>query len=533
MVAIRLELPTRKGVPQWLGLVTMFLIFIPASMMNGAYTGTMVEVSGTLGILSEDITMGYYAATVGMCIVYPIIPRLRVGLTPKTLLLLGLIVQVVLNLICARTRSIDVLIIASFLIGAAKGVLMLTFITLVKPFFTPGNIRSEFYAYFYPLVFSGAQLSMVLTAELAYQYQWQHIYYFIAILCLIAILFVLLFFRYSRRPVHIPWREIDLRSQFLIAIAWLAAIYLFTYGKTLDWFASGKLQLLAVMIPVLVWLFLFRQRTARHPFISLEPLKRHKSLIGYFYMAVTMFLTASGSILTSYMNSILHLDSIHVNALNLWLLPGFVLGAVICFWWFRWQRWRFRYLISGGMFCYVAYLALLYFGVSADATYEALFGGMVLRGAGMIILFIAFGLYVVEDLDMKFMLSNAFFLISFRSLLAPVLSASFYSNMLYRLQARGMAVLSETMRMDNPLAAQRYSQSLTSALAQGHGYSESAKLAANGLYSTLQQQALMAGIKQLLGCILIAALVIAVASAFIPFHKTFRKWTIRTGDDMV
>ena len=176
---------------------------------------------------------------------------------------------------------------------------------------------------------------------------------------------------------------------------------------------------------------------------------------------------------------------------------------------------------------------MAYFGVSGDATYEALFPGMLLRGAGMIILFIAFGIYVVEDLDPKLMLSNAFFLISFRSTLAPVLSASFYSNMLYRLQARGMTVLSETMRMDNPVAAQKYTQSLRGALAAGHGHSEAAQLATNSLYATLQQQALLLGIKQLLGYVLILALIIAVTSAFIPFHKTFRRWTILTGDDMV
>ena len=38
------------------------------------YTGSMLEVSNTLGTNSEDITMGYYAASAGMAIAYPIIP---------------------------------------------------------------------------------------------------------------------------------------------------------------------------------------------------------------------------------------------------------------------------------------------------------------------------------------------------------------------------------------------------------------------------------------------------------------------------
>ena len=41
------------------------------------------------------------------------------------------------------------------------------------------------------------------------------------------------------------------------------------------------------------------------------------------------------------------------------------------------------------------------------------------------------------------------------------------------------------------------------------------------------------GIKTVIGYLLIAALVIAVVSAFIPFHKTLKVAVVKTGDDMV
>lgn len=55
---VKLNLPLRPWVPQWLGIVTMFVVMFPIIMLNGTYTGSMLEVSSTLGILSEDITMG-------------------------------------------------------------------------------------------------------------------------------------------------------------------------------------------------------------------------------------------------------------------------------------------------------------------------------------------------------------------------------------------------------------------------------------------------------------------------------------------
>ena len=530
---VRLALPLRPWVPQWLGIITMFIVILPITMLNGAYSGSMVEVSNTLGILSEDITMGYYAASVGMAVAYPIVPKVLAVITPKTLLLTDLLLQILISLICAHAGNIDIIIVCSFWIGFLKAFLLLQFIILMRPLFSPKNVRSEFYAYFYPIMFSGGQVSMALTAQLAYYYQWQYMYYFTVLLMLVGMVFILLFFRYAKRPISFPFKEIDWRSIIVISSALLFSIYLFTYGKTLDWYSSPKIVIYSILIPLLVYLFLHRQSTQDNPYVSLKPLKHHKAIIGYFFMMFVMFLSASSSLITNYMNSIIRVDSVHANAINLLLLPGFLTGAVICYWWFRWQRWRFRFLIAGGLFCYVIYLSILYFGITPYSTYEMLFLPMFFRGLGMLTLFIAFGVYVVEDLDPRLMLSNAFFLISFRSVLAPVVSASFFSNMLYNLQMKSMNLLSENLTLTTPIASDRYNQALKSALSQGYEYSEASQIATNNLYMILQQQALLLGIKTIIGYILIATIVITIICCFIPFHKTLKVAVVKTGDDMV
>ncbi|MEG0467030.1 MAG: MFS transporter [Mucinivorans sp.] len=530
---VKLNIPTREWVPQWLGVVTMFLVILPTVMLNGAYTGSMVEVSGTLGILSEDITMGYYAASVGLAVAYPIVPKIRAVVTPKTILLSDIFLQILLSLCCANTSQIEIIIICSFLIGMLKAFLMLEFVVMIRPFFSPKNVRSEFYAYFYPIIFSGGQISMVLTAQLAYHYQWQYMYYFNILLMLIAMMFILMFFRYAKKPIAFPFKDIDYQSIVLVASALLLSVYVFTYGKTLDWFASPKITICSIAIPILFYLFWRRQQTASKPYVSLKPLQHHKAIIGYCFMAVVMFLSATSSLVTSYMNSIIRVDSVHSNAINLCLLPGFVVGAFVCFWWFRWQRWRFRFLISGGLFAYVIYLAILYFGISPESTYQMLYVPMFFRGLGMMTLFIAFGVYVVEDLDPRLMLSNAFYLISFRSLLAPVISASFFTNLIYSLQAKYTVLLSENITLTTPTAADRYQQALHAAIAQGHELSEASQIATRSLSTLVDQQALLMGLKSTIGYVLILALVVAIISSFIPFHKTIKVAVVKTGDDMV
>lgn len=115
-----LEAPVRSWVPDWLGLVSIFIVILPVTMLNGSYTGSMLEVSNTLGTNTEDITMGYYAASAGMAIAYPIIPKILAAFSVKFLLLADLVIQFFLSWICARSQNADILIVCSFVIGIYK-----------------------------------------------------------------------------------------------------------------------------------------------------------------------------------------------------------------------------------------------------------------------------------------------------------------------------------------------------------------------------------------------------------------------------
>ena len=374
---------------------------------------------------------------------------------------------------------------------------------------------------------------MLVTAQLAYHYDWKYMYYFLMLMILLAILVVIICFRHNRPIKSIPLADLHIREMFIISTGLLMLMYVINYGKVLDWMASPKICLYIMIAPILIALFIWYQYHSERPYVNLAPLYQPKAIIGYFYMMLVMFFSTSTTLLTSYLTSILKVDSTHTYSLYTYLLPGYVLGAFICFWWFRWQRWRFRFLIAGGMSCFVLFFGSLYFGISPDSRYEMLYFPIFLRGLGMMILIIAFALFAVEDLNPKYLLSNAFFLIIFRSVLSPIMATSFYSNILYRLEQKYMYSLSETVTLADPLAASRYNQALGNALTQGHPYDEAAQMATNTLYNTLQQQSLLLALKEILGYLLVISLFIAIVSRFIPFHKTIRVTFAKTGDDMV
>ena len=132
--------------------------------MNGAYTGSTVDVSNTLGVLSEDMTMAYYSTSAGLAMAYPVIRKIRDAATSKTVLLFNLVMQTLLSFVCGYAKNMDVIIMCSFFIGFLKAFVMFEVVVMIQPFFSRKKVRSEFYAYFYPLAFAGGQVSIALTA---------------------------------------------------------------------------------------------------------------------------------------------------------------------------------------------------------------------------------------------------------------------------------------------------------------------------------------------------------------------------------
>ena len=498
---------------------------LPGKVFHGTVTAISEATGSKYSLVPTD-------NSAGMAIAYPIVPKVLDALSSKFLLLTDLSIQFLLSWVCARSQNIDLVIICSFFIGFLKGFLMLWFIRRATKIFSPKNVRSEFYSYFYPLVFAGGQVSMIVTAELAYHYNWQYMYYFMMMMLMASILIVIVCFRHNRPLKPIRLSELHIREMLVIATGLLMLMYVINYGKVLDWMSSFKIRLYLVIAPILIAFFIWKQYHSKQPYVNLAPLYQPKAIVGYFYMMLVMFFSTSTTLLTNYMTSILKVDSTHTYQLYIYLLPGYALGAFICFWWFRWQRWRFRFLIAGGMSCFAAFFGILYFTVSPESTYEMLFLPVFLRGLGMLVLIIAFALFAVEELNPKFLLANAFFLICFRSVLAPILATSFYSNTLYRLEQKYMYSLSETISQTDPLAASQFNQSLTQHLAQGHEYTEATQMATQTLYATLQQQSLLLSLKHILGYLFVISLVIAIVSRFIPFHKTIRVKYTKAGDDM-
>ncbi|TWP29511.1 MFS transporter [Apibacter muscae] len=518
----------RKDIPRWLMLAVAYIIMAPVMLINGAYTGSSVDISSSLGVMSEDINMAYFSTSAGMSIAYPLIIKLRKVVTQKVIILWALLMQVFLSLLCAEVNNMVIITLCSFFIGFFKALALLEIIMILMPMLSPDNHRGIFYSKFYPVTLGLSQLSMVLTSELAYRYNWQYMYYFMIALLLIAMIAVLLTFKYTELPKKIPLKDADWLSVFLCSIIYISIIYVFTYGKTFDWFNSTSIFVCTFfIIPIAVILFIKRQLIKEDSYIDLSILKNTNTSVGYLVMFICMFYVSASVIVSSYVTSVLRLESNRLYELYIITIPGFILGAIVCWRWFNKER-RINLIIFFGFLCLVSSCAILYFTVSPNGQYSLLYIPMFLRGTGMIVTFVVFGVYVVQGLHPDKFIYNVFFLIGIRSALSPAISSSIYSNTIYRLQQQYVAKLSESINNTNPLAVEKYNQYYHTGVSKGFGVYEAQQYALSSINSLVQIQALTLTLKTILGWLTLLGIFILLLVLIYPFnnHKKlkFIKW---------
>jgi len=521
--------PFRDWVPVWLKAVVGVIILVPIMLANGAYTGSNIDISGFLGVLSEDINIAYYAASAGMAIGYLVTPKVRPVATVKTVLLIAIVGQIILSVICAETNYMEIITVCSFLIGYLKTFSLVEVFAILMPIFSPSNTRNEFYAKYFPISLACGQLSLVVTAELAYIYRWQYMYYFMIALLLFSIIVVLITMKYARKLDRIPFKDIDWISLFLVSVCYMSIIYFATYGKTKDWLASKSIVTAIVLSVVTGWLF-FRRQFSENPCVDLSVLKNRSSAVTYTLAFLLMFFMSFSILVSSYTTSVLQLDNTHVNGLYFFMIPGFVVGGFISYYFFI-KEIRMAWLIFLGFACLTISIALLYFQVTPGGLYEDLYLLMFLRGVGMHVLFLSFSVYGIAGLSPKQVTYNGFFIVSSRSALAPAVGSAILTNWLYVLQQKNITLLSAGVDSQNVMAMSQFATSTKAALAQGWSIENAHQLATNALYRQVQIQSTIVSIKTISGWMLIFGIILLIGILLYFFRFTPVK-LIKMGKDM-
>jgi DHA2 family multidrug resistance protein len=514
-------------VPGWLR-VTLFVLFaIVFQCANPVYLSLMGDIVGANQIYKEDLTFVYQVSTIGVTFIFPLLFRIKFRFTSQQILSVCSVLLALLLLVCAHTSSIPVLLLCAFFIGVLK--MIGTFETLVsiQLVITQHKDYGMFFSVALGIVLLSAQVSSTLAILLADRYEWEMIYYLVAVLLALQALVILVLLRPFRIAKLLPLVGIDWMGIFHWTILFSLLSYVLTYGRVLDWYTSEKI--VVATIAGSVWLLLVLHRTYHKKRSLLLPHVFRLTNVNVaiiIILAAQLMLNTTGSVLGPFTSSVMGLDNLHIGGLNWWIAAGILVGAAFGYWWFKYINGPFRTIFALGFVMLTLHHVWLYFSFDSSAGEQQLYIPYFFKGFGNIIIFAGAGKYMTLGVGLDIFTQMLCYMAMFRNALGnTVMGAIINENAYARLQDYHQKLSS---KMDasglQPLWQQLYGQ----ALKRGFSSFEASQISSKLIYGRVSHEAMLLAGKDIFGSVSVFGLFVLAAIGTYHFSapvvKSFPSW---------
>lgn len=532
--------PFYKWVPKWLGILVHIFMFFPILFVSGTYTSNSGEMTSGLGIISEHIQFSNFATAIGMVVFTPFMVRFLEIRRTKMVFLLGFIFLFFLSFFCANTDSIWFLMLCSLLTGFIRIILIfntlfslityasgLDVLPLIKPDMAthdPEMINKMDYLkavalpFLYLFFICIGQIGSSLTAWLAYEYEWQYVYYFMMGLTLAATFLTEVTMKYENRVKKIPVNLNKFGDIILAAILMISLCYVLIYGKTLDWFDDISIRIASILFLLSLGLFIVIETNSKSPYLMLQVLRQKNVLIAVTMFMLLMLVNSSSMLVTVFTDVSMKINNVQKASLSNYSMIGYVIGAITASIMAK-KNIHFKYLFCVGFLFIIISAIYMYFQYQSMGLYKNMIFPTIIRSAGMIMLYAMSAVYGMKKLPMKFLASWIFVMLAFRSVIAPVTGTTVYANLLNERQQYYITRLSQNIDMLDPQISATYSQTVAGSMMQGRSYEEAQTLAATSIKGRVQVQAVLASLKEITGLTIFAGFACIVIVLSIRYTK--------------
>ncbi|WP_340154496.1 MFS transporter [uncultured Winogradskyella sp.] len=488
----------KDWVPKPVMLLLILAYLFPILIVGGIYTANFREMMSDLAMYSEYLSFANYASFIGMGTALPLLLRFKMRFRSKELMITSLSTIALCSVVIATTDSPYVIIFSNFVIGFFKIIAIIEFVLPLLHILSPDGDRTKFYTIFYPLSITTAQLSTYLFAKIAYNLEWESVYLVMAVIMLILVLVSVIFMHNLRFSRKLPLYQIDLLSMLLFVTSFFLLTYVLVFAKQQDWFNSPYIQGASVGFIITFALLLWRQKGVKRPFVPLTIFKKKNFIQGVTLLMGLGMLLASATIQNTFTVGILGLDSLTNNLLNYAMVPGLVIGAIYARKWYA-KRLPTKFLIISGMVFYTLHFVMMYFLISPNVDVYYLIVPSILRGMGMVILFISIWFYALDGFDMAETLAVASLAIVIRSMVSVAFAGAIYSWIFYKLQLQGLENIAHHL---DAVSLSPY---------RGGGLA---------VYGRSRLQAVLTASKALYGYTIIASMLLIIYTLMLRFEKT-------------
>jgi DHA2 family multidrug resistance protein len=492
-------------VPSYVRLPSLFILVFVILTANGVFLGNTIDMYSSLGVYAEPYTQAINALYIGMGIGLIFAGRMKARFSNKSLLMGGLIMMLLLNIICATTTSPGLTVVVCLLLGFSKIAALLEVYIVWNFIWSKTGDRSRLYPFVYGIALAGLYFVTWITTELTYAYNWRLSYIFILLLILICLLITVLLVENHPLKKSIPLYQVDWMGLLKLATALMFFDYAVVYAKVENGLESNKIRAALLFSFIFLLLFIRRELTVQRPFFDVTIFKIKNFRRGLIYFIVLGIFIPS-TFQSSFTAVILQFEAISNAQLNLYMIPGVVIGSVTCFLWYA-KKLDAEPLLFVGFLAFVIHHIILYNSFAIDFNINDFILPVILKGFAMTVLYIAIGLYTTDNLPISISISAAGMMIIIRSFLGSGIFSGVYNYLLY----------SERIKHFSYLAGQLDASDQWQKLQGG-----------NHIYRNLQLQAILAASKELTGWIIlsgIALLFFITGNYFYKWKKSFKLYS--------
>lgn len=343
--------PFHKWVPRPVGILVLLMMFVPPTFSGGGYLCNIGEMSGALGIWAEDVQATSIFTSIGMCLFPPFMVRFLQGRRIRHTFLWGFLALIPLNLVCALTTSVPLLLATCLLTGFVRIIVMLNCTFTIAPYLTGTDTLSMFtmkeepeagvqymlerkrtflMPVLYAFILTVSQACNLLTAWCAYAYRWQDAYLAVVGMLLAAILLVVCTMpgEPRKRTYAVEWQKVP--DMLLMAAALGCIAYTLVYGKTLDWLCSSSIRLALGLMLLSCGAFLLRSlRKGEGAYLPLGVFAFRNVWMSMLLFALAMVPNSAGAFIGAFARISTPAGSWHASWLSGWAIVGCVAGLLL------------------------------------------------------------------------------------------------------------------------------------------------------------------------------------------------------------
>ena len=445
------------------------------------------EMKGNLGATLSEVGWVITAYAIGNVIIVPMTSWLSQQFGRRNYFAASIIIFTIFSFLCGNATNIWELVFFRLMQGIGGGALLVTSQTIITESY-PIEKRSMAQAIYGLGVIIGPTLGPPLGGYIVDNYSWPYIFYINMPIGLVATLLTLQFVRSPRFTQKRQAKDVDWIGIFLLAVFIGSLQFILERGHEEDWFESRMITFFAATAFFGFILFLWRELTFKYPIVELRVLKNGNLRIGTVMSFILGFgLYGSTFIVPLYTQSVLGWTALQSGALMIpaalttaFMMP--IIGRLLT------RGAKQQVLVSIGLFLFFIYSFWGYKILTPDTSKAAFFWMLIVRGAGLGLLFIPITSLALSTLKGQEIGQGASFTGMMRQL-GGSFGIAAITTFMSKQTIRHSAYLAEHLDVNNLAVQQRIAGLKTNFMAKGMTPDVALESAYKVLQLTIQKQA--------------------------------------------